>query len=250
MTLPILNTPTYSLVIPSTGKSIKFRPFLVKEEKLILIAAQDADGKNASQYMTNAIKQVIINCTFGQVNPDLLTSYDVEYIFLQLKKRSSGSKEPLVITCNQLVTKPGSDVKVPCKTTYEVDFSIDDVKLDIPTNRERKVMLTDTVGMILRDPSFYQLEQLQFSDALDEVEIMYELVLTSIDTIFDGETICTCDTKEELVAFVDSIPTEQFKKIKEYMDSIPKLKADIPVKCKSCGHEEVITLEGLQSFLA
>ena len=241
MALPVLNTPTYTLEIPSTKQQTKYRPFLVKEEKIILIAMQETTTENPSATV-DAIKQIITNCTFGQVNPDKLTSYDLEYIFLQLKKKSSGSKIDLSFTCQN---KIGDNI---CGTDNMVNFSLEDVKLVGGDNRESKIMITDTIGIKLKDPTFSELEKFQSSDR--SIETLYGLLYTLIDTIFNGEEICTPDTQDELKEFVDNLPTDKFEKVREYFENIPKLKADIHIKCKKCGNDATVSLEGLQSFLA
>ena len=242
MTLPVLSVPTYTLEIPSTKKSVKYRPFLVKEEKIILIAMQEMDGK--IQVIVDAIKQIIKNCTFGALDTDVLTSYDLEYIFLQLKKKSSGAEVDLAFACQNEVAGQ------VCAQVNNIKLNLDDVKLTVPVNRSNKIMLAGSIGVVLKDPTLEDAAIAQEVMKSGDLEKIYEIVYGFIDTIFDGETIYEEYTKDELKEFIEALPGDQFQKIRDYFDTAPTLKTDLHIKCKKCGHEETVTLEGLQSFLA
>ena len=241
MTLPIINTPTYQMEIPSTKKTIKYRSFLVKEEKLILIAMQEMyDDK--IQVVVDAIKQIIINCTFGELDPDLLTPYDLEYIFLQLKKKSSGSTVPISFICHNIIEGKS------CNETNNITLNLDDVKLIYPKNRKNKIMLTDTIGVILKEPTLDIAGSVQEILLSEDINKIYETIYSLVDEVFEGETIYSF-TIDELKKFMERLSSKQFQKIREFFETSPTLKLEIKIKCKKCGQEEVVILEGLQSFL-
>lgn len=252
MALPVLNVPIYTLEIPSSKKKVKFRPFLVKEEKIILIAMQEMDGK--LQVIVDAIKQIIKNCTFNEIDTDTLTSYDLEHIFLELKKKSSGSVVPLSFICQNEVPEAQASIHQPdgihlCGQTNDVQLNLDTVELTTPPNRSNKIMLTETLGVVLKDPTLASAVQSQEIVKSGNSEKIFEMVYGFIDTIFDGPTLYEY-TPEELKDFIEMLTSEQFQKIKDFFDTTPTLKANLKIKCKKCGHEETVTMEGLQSFLA
>lgn len=250
MTLPNVVTPTYNLEIPSTKQIVKFRPFLVKEEKIILIAMQESGPSNL-QSILNAIRQVVSNCTFGVIDTEKLTSYDLEFIFLNLKKKSSGAIVPLAFTCQNIIMpeggRPDTHAGAKCGTVTEVKLDLETVKLTTPTNRSNKIMLDDTLGITLKDATLSEVAALEAGGfAADQI---YETAYRLVDTVFRGETIYEAESPQEMRDFIDNLSSEQFQKIRDFFETVPTLIATIPVKCRKCSHEETVTLEGLRSFL-
>lgn len=253
MALPVLNVPIYNLEIPSTKKKVKFRPFLVKEEKIILIAMQDLeDGK--MQVIIDAIKQVIKNCTFDEIDVDNLTSYDLEYIFLELKKKSSGAEVDLSFACQNEVAQSQAGIhtaegKHLCGCVNQIKLNLEDVKLVGREGRSNKIMLTNTMGVTLKEPTLASAEAAQEIVKSGDAEKIFEMIYGYIDTIFDGPTIYNEYDAAALKDFIEMLSGEQFQKIKEFFETAPTLKTDIKIKCVKCGYEETVTLEGLPSFL-
>lgn len=242
MSLPIVNAPIYTLEVPSTKKMVKFRPFLVKEEKLLLIALQDDKKESA---MVNTLKQIIKNCTFGQVDVESLSVTDTEYIFLQLRAKSKGDEVDVAFKCSNEVNG------VVCDTVNNLKINLQDVKVEKNDKHSNKIMLTDTIGIVLKEPTLNDIAVLQekLGDDTATVKDIFESINEFIDTIFDGETIYEEYSKEELSEFIESLSDMQFQKIKDFFETMTKLKLDVHITCKKCGHKETVILEGLQSFL-
>ena len=238
MALPVMNTPTYTLQLPSTGNVVKYRPFLVKEEKILLIALQDA----STEAIISAIKQIIINCTFGEVNVNTLTSFDLEYIFLQLRMKSKGTDVDLTFQCQNIVDG------VTCGTTNNVKLDLNTVKTEKDPNHTNKIFLTDTLLVTMKYPTVDILSSVQKNIEDDSITAMYDSLFDFVDTISEGEEIFTFD-KEGLTVFIDSLTSDQFAKIRNFFDTLPKLQAELDITCKKCKHHDTIKLEGLQSFL-
>ena len=233
MTLPVNTAPTYFLEIPSVKKKIKFRPFLVKEKKLLMIALQD---RKSEDVILEAVRQIVLNCTYNQVEIDDLTMYDLEFIFLNLYMKSKDNKQELTFRCENEI-KPGEI----CGHLNTVTLNLDDVFIN-KESVNNKIMLTDTLGVILKYPKFSDIKYSKTNN-------IYEKLPYYLDSIFDGEDVIDEYTEAELTEFIDTLTDEQFSKIEEFIDSEPKLHAKLKIKCSKCGHEEEVILEGLQSFL-
>ena len=230
MALPILDSPRYSLTIPSTKESITFRPFLVKEEKILLIAQQTED----QTAIINAIKDVIKTCVYSKIDVDALTTFDLEYIILNLRSKSVGEIANVGVQCTS------------CKKTNTVNINLDTITVDVK-DIDKKVMLTDTVGL-----------QLKYISAKDIIEISKDetannivpTIIASIEYIFDAEKIYyTKDsTKEELVKFAESLNRKQMSVIEEFIATTPKLTKNVSFKCQHCEAFNDVVLVGTQSF--
>lgn len=243
MTLPVLETPTYFMELPSTKERLKFRPFLVKEEKILLIAMQEEDG----DVLFEAIRQIIKNCTFGQVDVDALTTYDLEYIFLQLRIKSKGGDVDLSFRCDNEVGEDGDT----CGHSNSISFDLNSVKVQGDISKVKKVILDEKTqtGLIMKPPSFAVAKGMQQILMEGDVSEIYKTLPKYIDTIFQGDVVYEDFTNEELQEWVENLSDSQFQLIQKFFDSLPKLKADIEVACAKCGYKETIPLEGLQSFL-
>ena len=234
MSLPKVTAPTYELELPSSGKKVKYRPFLVKEEKVLLIALDSKDEKQITQAIIDVLKACII--TRG-IKVDSLPSFDLEFIFLKIRGASVG--EDIVV-----------NVKCMDDKTTEVahTINIDEVKVYKPKGHTDKIMINKTVGVIMKYPSLNHFIDIGFLDdkELDGVDIL----CNSIDQIFDGEDVTEAKecSRKELVTFVESLTQAQFQKISKFFETMPKLKHDFTVTNPNTGKESEYTLEGLQSF--
>jgi len=235
MPLPILESPKYVLSIPSTGKSIEYRPFLVKEEKILLLA-QEANNQIE---MISAIKDIINACTFGIIDVNDLTSFDLEYIFLKLRAKSVGEISNVRCKCEK------------CEAHNEISINIDEIKIVWPENKiDNKIMLTDTVGVILR---YIKIDDVSsIVNAANEINIdtITDMIIASIESIFDEKGVYKTNqtSKEELLSFVNSLNRSQIEKIENYIASAPKLQHSVNFTCNSCKNVNDITLSGIQAF--
>lgn len=234
MALPVLATPTYELTIPSTKAVVKFRPFLVKEEKALLIAQQSEDDKT----MLNTLKDIIRSCTFDKVNPDSLAVFDIEYIFIQLRAKSVGEISELIFTCLEC-NDPNA----------KININIDLTKLQIEHDKAHnsKIELADNLGIQMKYPSFKSLSKLK---DLNNADSIFEVVFDCIDYIYDADNVYPAveQSREDLETFVDNLTQDQFKKIKDFFDTMPKLKHELNFKCPVCGYDHHQTIEGLENF--
>lgn len=248
MTLPVVNAPTYFTNIPSTGKKIKYRPFLVKEEKILLIAMQEKE--NDTDVIYEAIKQMIRNCTFDQVDVDKLASFDLDWLFLQLKIRSSGAEQDMNFVCNKVLSVNDKKEPVVCGQVNNLIFDLNTVKLDKSDMPETKIMLTGTLGIKMKFPTFENVKKLEKILQKNDIGALFDSIHDFVDYVFDGETIYDQFTVEEFGLWLETLNNDQFNKVNGFFKSIPKLKAEINLCCEKCGATETVTREGLLSFLA
>jgi hypothetical protein len=240
--LPKIDVPIFELTLPSTGKQMRYRPFLVKEEKLFLMAAEANDIKT----VVDAIRQVINNCCLDEIDVEKLPIYDIEYIFLKLRARSISEIVNLKYRCfNEIADDTGE--KKQCTGTVEFDIdllSIEPTKNETHTN---KIEINEKLGVVMKYPSFDLLND--FATDINNEKLL-ELILSCIDYIYDEESIYHAkdSTKEELVEFVDSLPAAAFTKIQDFFETMPKIKHTIHFECPKCTHKEDIVIEGVQSF--
>jgi hypothetical protein len=248
MGLPKIAVPEYSLKLPSDGKEVKYRPFLVKEEKLLLIAME---SENEDQIAT-AAKNVIQNCVYGDIDVDELPIFDVEYIFLWLRAKAKGEVIELNYNCPT------------CKTVIPASFNIEDIKIERKEGHEQKVQLTDDLGIVMKYPNLKLQSEIQKLDNMEnvsEIEQLFETVRLCIDYIYDAEKMYSNKdhTKQEITEFLDSLTDDQFQKIAKFFETAPKLRHELKIVCNNptgtkgkkksvCGYTEDIILEGLQSF--
>ena len=235
MALPKLNTPTYELEVPSTDEKISYRPFLVKEEKILLMAMES--GKNED--IIQAVKDIVSECTFNKLNLGTLPMFDVEYIFLNIRAKSVGEVSKLNILCPD-------DKKT--RTTVEVDLS--KIQVQVGDEHTNKIELTDDMGMIMTYPtidSFQKtgVQQINTSNMLDVIgSCILQIYEEKGEKVYEVKD----QTKKELTEFIESMNTAQFKKIQKFFDTMPKLKHEIKVKNPKTKKESKITLTGLNDF--
>lgn len=241
--LPKIDVPLYEISLPLSGKKLKIRPFLVKEEKILLMAMETEDD-NA---VLLAIKQIVTNCCIGDIDVDELPILDLEFIFLQLRARSVGEIIDLQYRCNNNVSVEENGEPKKCGHIIKLSFNALEVKPEFDKNHDKKMQLTQKLGLVMKYPDFKIIESVK---DLSETEAVTKTIISCIDYIYDDESVYYAkDTSEaELIDFIDSLTAEQFGKVQEFFDTIPKMKKDLNFKCVKCGYEEEIILEGIQSF--
>jgi len=238
MPLPKISTPTYELVIPSTKKKIKYRPFLVKEEKVLIIAMESED----TTQIANAVKDVIKNCiTTRGVKVEELSTFDIEYLFLNIRGKSVGEEVEVLVTC------PDDGVtKVP------MSIVLDDIQIQYDENHSPDIKLDDTLTLRMKYPSMDQFVKNNF--AIDDVNVdeTFDIITSCIEQVYDEEESWSSKdcTKKELRDFLDSLSSKQFKEIEKFFATMPKLSHSITVKNPNTDVESEIVLEGLASFFA
>ena len=231
MALPKIVTPTYELEIPSSKKKITYRPFIVKEEKILLLAQEAGEESD----ILNAIKQIIKNCTFEEVEVNDMALFDLEYIFLNIRSKSIGEKVELKLLCDD-----------DGETYADVTIDLDQVTVDFPKEHTNNIQLTDTISLVMRYPQMSALSLTTGSDT----ETIFHMIKTSIRQIIDGETIYeqVDFTEEDLDEFIESLSSEHFKQIQEFFQTMPKLKHVVKYKNPKTKKQNKRTLEGLNSF--
>ena len=237
MALPKIGYPTFELELPSTGKTVKYRPFLVKEEKVLLLALESEDEKQ----ITSAVKDLIKNCVISRIKVETLPSFDLEYLFLKIRAASIGEIITLTVTCLD-----------DNETTVEANININEVEVFRPEGHDRKIMFTEESGIIMNYPSMKQFVDREFLQKEMKTEEVYEFIADSIDQIFDGEDVYDSSTtsKKEFREFLDTLTTKQFEKVQQFYASAPKLRHQFTVVNPKTGKDSNYTIEGLQSFFA
>ena len=237
MALPKLTTPTYELEIPSTDEKISYRPFLVKEEKILLMAMESKKNED----IVNAVKQIVSECTFNKLKIGTMPMFDVEYLFLNIRAKSVGEVSKLKLLC------PDDN-----KTYADVEVNLEEVQVQVGDKHTNKIELTDNMGMIMTYPTIDS-----FSEAgLQQVKAsnMTEIVSSCIMQIYEnnGEKVYDAkdQTTKELTEFVEQMNTSQFKQVQKFFDSMPKLKHDVKVKNPKTKKTSTVTLQGLNDFFA
>lgn len=235
MALPKLKTPLFDVTIPSTAKDAKFRPFLVKEEKILLMAQAAGDKKS----IINALQQILNNCMNlndgSKLDVTTLTTFDIEYIFLKIRAKSVDNMVELTYTDNE-------DDK-----EYKFKVSLDDIDVQRHKDHSNKIKVTDEVGLILRYPTATEINAID--DTLSFADISVEIVKTCIEKIYDAETVYETkeSTKEEMQEFVDNLPVKAFEQVNKFVDTMPKMYHKIEYK-NSKGTDRVIELTTLEDF--
>lgn len=239
MALPKIDTPVYDLELPLSKKQIRFRPFLVKEQKNLMMA-MEADDKETIE---RNIKQVLTNCTLTDgVIIDNLPVIDVEFYFIQLRARSVGEiVENRYICTNEI---EGNQ----CGHKMDAKFNLLDISVDIDPEAKDIIKINESISIKLKYPEFSLVEKLKKKE--NAVDIAFEVVIDSIEYIFDGEQYHYAAevTRKELTDFVESLNQEQFGRLEEFFNNLPKLNKKIDLKCGKCGFDHAISMEGLESF--
>ena len=235
MALPKLNTPTYELEVPSTDEKVKYRPFLVKEEKILLMALES--GKNAD--IIQAVKDIVSECTFGKIDLGTMPMFDIEYIFLNIRAKSVGEISKLKLLC--------PDDK---KTYVDTEINLSEVQVQVEEGHTNKIELTDDMGMIMTYPTIDSFTEtgIQNVNASNMLDVISVCILQIYEK--NGEKVYQAkdQTKKELIEFVEQLNTKQFKQLQKFFDTMPKLKHTVKVKNPKTKKSGEVVLTGLNDF--
>jgi len=240
--LPKIDVPKYTLKLPSTGKKIEYRPFLVKEEKILLTAMETSEDDEIEQAIQRATKHIIDNCTFGKINADKLPEFDVDFLFLNIRSKSRGEEVDMSFTCNNEVD--GKE----CGQSNSIQVRIDKVRVQFPKEDLSKVEITDDVGIQFKYLTTGELQR--YENEKDNVTKLFKVIVDSIDYIYDADKVYKGaeTSKKELLEFIESLNDLAFEKITKFFNEKPMLKHTEKFTCSKCGFKHVIELEGLTSF--
>ena len=233
MALPKIDTPTFMLELPSTKENIKYRPFTVKEEKILLMALEGEDEKE----MSKAVKQIITQCVLTEgFNVNKLAMIDLEYLFLNIRGKAVGDISTI-------------SFKHECGEVIKLDIDLSKIEIVQNENFSDIVKLTDDIMVRLSPPG---IDDVIGAGNTNQIDLVLKIIRNSLLEIIQGEEVFSAQdhTKEELDEFVNSLNSGQFKKLQDYYESLPKLKQDVEYTCEKCGKTETETLEGLASFFA
>ena len=232
MALPKIAAPQYELTVPSTEETIKFRPFLVKEEKLLLLANESEEEGE----MIGAISQIITNCTFEKLDVKDLALFDLEYVFLKIRAKSVGEVVNLKLLCED-----------DGETYADVEINLDDVNIVWNDKHTNHIELTDDIGLMMRYPQF---DLIDMGGQGGETEYIFKMIKSCINQVYEGDTIHERSdfTDKDLDAFIESLTSEHFQKLQEFFETMPRLKHDVKFKNPKTKKQNKMTLEGMQSF--
>jgi hypothetical protein len=239
--LPKIDVPLFEIKLSSTGEFIKFRPFTVKEEKLFLMAYESDDAK----YSVDTIMQVLNNCVVSDIDIKDLPTFDIEHLFLNIRARSIGEIVKLKYRCNNDVGTEEEPKK--CNSSVEIDLNVLEIEPTKEENHSNKIEITDKLGIMMKYP---KMNLIKDNTNTEDFNVVLDLIINCIDFIYDENNVYYAkdSTKEELTEFLDSLQSKDLEKIKDFFDTMPKLKKKVDFECNKCGYHENIELEGLQSF--
>ena len=237
MPLPTISTPTYELTLPSSNRKIKYRPFLVKEEKILILAMESQDTKQIAR----AVKDVISKCILSKgIKVDRLSTFDIEYLFLNIRGKSVGEQIEVMVTC------PDDE-----KTQVPMSINIDSIKVQKDDDHSIDIKLDDVYTLRMKYPSLTDFIKNKFS-AIDEMSVddTFDLIASCIDQVYSEEESWASEecTKKELTTFVESLNSNQFKKVEKFFETMPKLSHTVKVTNPNTNVESEIKIEGLQNF--
>ncbi len=237
MPLPKISTPTYEMVLPSSNKKIKYRPFLVKEEKVLILAMESQDTATVA----NAVKDVLKNCILSRgIKVEKLSTFDIEYLFLNIRGKSVGETIEVMVTC------PDDG-----KTQVPTSINIDEIKVIIEDGHQKDIKLDDTYSLRMRYPSLDEFVKNNFATASDiSVDDTFDLIASCVDQVYsEEESWAAADcTQKELSQFVESLNSNQFKEVEKFFETMPKLSHTVTVINPNTKKENEVVLEGLQNF--
>jgi len=233
MALPKLNdTPKYNVTIPSNGKKVRFRPYLVKEEKVLMMAVESGDTRAGLE----AIVETISACIQDNIDVSRLTTFDVEYLFTQIRAKSAGETVHIGLKCKK------------CDEMSEVDIPLDDIKIKVP-KKDKTIQLNEEISVELRYPPYNILLDMDL-ESDNRAEQSFSLASKCIEAVmYNDERISFEEaTGEELIEFLESMTNDQFKNVTEFIETMPKLQHNVKFDCHACGNNNNIKIEGMQSF--
>ena len=239
MALPMMSMPKYTMTVPSTNQTVKFRPFVVKEEKALLLAQQSED----SSVMVDTLKDVLSACIEGDVNIDKLATFDLEYLFTQLRAKSVGENIELLFSCDS----PGCIDNENARLKIGIDLTSLEVHKD--PEHTNNITLFGDVGVVMKYPSIETIKKMQKIDD-ENLELVFKIMSKSIDYIYQGDEFFYAkeQSDEELLTFVNNLTSEQFMKLQKFFQTMPKLRKEIEYDCPVCHTHHKQVLEGMQSF--
>ena len=223
----------YDLKLPVTGSMIKYRPFLVKEEKILLMAMESQNEKE----IINAMKTIIRNCTTLRKKVEDLPTFEIEYIFLKIRAKSVGEVSKINVTC------PDDG-----ETQVEVEIDLDKLQIHMEKDHSNKIMITDDIGLIMKYPSLDMFVKDNFNLQNVTAETAFEMTADCIESVFEGEVVTEDATKKELLEFLDNLNNQQFQKIQKFFDTMPKLSHKLEVENPETGVKSEVVIEGLAAF--
>tara|TARA_B110000503_G_scaffold142212_1_gene238271 strand:+ start:280 stop:981 length:702 start_codon:yes stop_codon:yes gene_type:complete len=231
MALPIISVPKYSVTIPSTGISVVYRPYLVKEEKILMIAMESEDQTQ----ILGAVKEIIAACTFDKVKTESLALFDLEYIFLKLRSKSVGEVSKIGLKCKE------------CETSNEILIDLDTIEVQGLDNINYTIMVNDNIGMKLRYPT---VKDASILSKYTGVEAAMKTMIACIENIFDENKVYPAkdSTPKELEQFIDSLNSEQFKKLQVFFERMPVLSHKVGYTCSKCSTVNELVIKGLANF--
>jgi len=237
MALPILETATYELTLPSKDVKVKFRPFLVKEEKILLQALESGSNKE----MTSALKQIVHACTMGAIDINTLPIFDVEYVFLQIRAKSVGEITKLKLLC--------PDDK---KTYAEVEIDLSKVEVHVDENHSNNIVVDEKkkIGLIMSYPTINSVDPEENNTKGMKTKQMFDMLANTVYQVYEGDKIHAAGdyTKEEMHKFLESLDSKAYRKINEFFDTMPKLKQDIELENPTTKVKSKLTLQGIADF--
>ena len=241
MPLPTIATPTYELILPSTGKKIKYRPFLVKEEKVLILALESQDQSE----ITNAVKDVLKKCIMTRgIKVDSLPTFDIEYIFLNIRAKSIGESIKVVVKC------PDDGV-----TEVPVTIYVDEIEVSKPEGHTTDIVLDKTMTLRMKYPSLSQFIESNFDVSMtpeETVEKTFKVIADCMDTVFTAEDAWEAKdyTAKERLAFIEQLNSKQYKDVERFFSTMPKLSHSVEVENPNTGVKNTVVLEGLGDFFA
>lgn len=238
MALPIINAPEYFLELPSTGQKVKYRPFIVREEKVLLLALESEDISE----MSNAVKNVLSNCVKGEnINIETLPTFDIEYLFLNIRGKAVGEEIEVNILC------PDDE-----ETYVKTKIFIDEIKVKKNPDHKKNIRLNESLMMELKYPSLEQFikSNFDFSDRKNQLEQSLDLIASCVDKIYNEEEVWTSSdvTKQEIVNFIEGMNSKQFSEVERFFETMPKLEHTVKIKNPTTKVESEVTLAGLSDF--
>lgn len=241
MPLPTIATPTYELILPSTGKKIKYRPFLVKEEKILILALESQDQSE----ITNAVKDVLKKCILTRgIKVDGLPTFDIEYIFLNIRAKSIGESIKVIVTCPD-----------DRKTEVPVTIYVDEIEVSKPDGHTTDIVLDKTMTLRMKYPSLSQFIESNFDVSMtaeETVEKTFKVIADCMDTVFTAEDAWEAKdyTSKERLAFIEQLSSKQYKDVERFFSTMPKLSHSVEVENPNTGVKNTVVLEGLADFFA
>lgn len=232
MALPKLSTPKYMTKVPSTGKEVEFRPYQVKEEKMLMMAAESQDERQ----IIGSMKDLITACTFGALDINKLTMFDLEYVFVKLRSKSVGETTTVGMTCTE------------CGEKTDIKISLEEVEVNVDKNLDSKIELADGVGVTMRYPGIN--DMMDIGSEQNDVDKMMSMIRASIDTIYTSEEVFNIkeQSSTEVDEFIDSLTSKQFSEIREYLEKMPTAQMNIEYECEHCDAKNDQVIKGTANF--